>query len=74
MADLAPIVQLQQVSLALTGAAGPVPILRGVDLELSTGEVAGLVGPSGSGKSTLMMAIAGLERANTGRITGEPRS
>ncbi len=69
MADLAPIVQLQQVSLALTGAAGPVPILRGVDLELSTGEVAGLVGPSGSGKSTLMMAIAGLERANTGRIT-----
>jgi putative ABC transport system ATP-binding protein len=55
--------------LALTGAAGPVPILRGVDLELSTGEVAGLVGPSGSGKSTLMMAIAGLERANTGRIT-----
>jgi putative ABC transport system ATP-binding protein len=68
MTEFSPIVRLEQVVLALTSAAGPVPILKGVDLELGAGEAAGLVGPSGSGKSTLMMAIAGLERANAGRV------
>ena len=68
MAESSPIVRLEQVSLALTSAAGLVPILKGVDLTLGAGEAAGLVGPSGSGKSTLMMAIAGLERANAGRV------
>jgi putative ABC transport system ATP-binding protein len=68
MAEASPIVRLEQLSLALTSAAGLVPILRGVDLTLDAGEAAGLVGPSGSGKSTLMMAIAGLERANAGRV------
>ena len=68
MAESSPIVRLEQVSLALTSAAGLVPILKGVDLTLGAGEAAGLVGPSGSGKSTLMMAIAGLERASAGRV------
>ncbi len=68
MADPSPIVQLEQVHLALTSAAGRVPILKGVDLTLSAGEAVGLVGPSGSGKSTLMMVIAGLERVSSGTV------
>ncbi|HTC55325.1 MAG TPA: ABC transporter ATP-binding protein [Candidatus Sulfotelmatobacter sp.] len=40
--------------------AGKRPVLRDLRLEISRGEVLGLVGQSGSGKSTLAMAILGL--------------
>ncbi len=62
------IVQLQDVHLRLDSAAGPVNILRGLDLSVSRGERVGVVGPSGSGKSTMMMVMAGLERPTAGRI------
>lgn len=43
-------------------------VLRGVSLEVGTGEAVGLVGPSGSGKSSLLMTLAGLERVDAGRV------
>jgi putative ABC transport system ATP-binding protein len=42
--------------------------LRGVDLELYTGELVVLLGPSGSGKSTLLNIIGGLDTATEGRV------
>ncbi len=64
-----PFVQLQDVHLTLPSRAGPVDILRGVDLEISQGEALGVVGPSGSGKTTLLMVLAGLEQANSGLVS-----
>jgi polar amino acid transport system ATP-binding protein len=43
-------------------------ILKGVDLEINTGQVKAIMGPSGSGKSTLLRLIALLEPINSGKI------
>ena len=47
---------------------GASPALHGVDLDIRSGELIGLLGPSGSGKTTLLRAIAGLETPSAGQI------
>ena len=47
---------------------GALDVLRGIDLEVESGEFAVLVGPSGCGKSTLLNTIAGLETVSEGTI------
>jgi putative ABC transport system ATP-binding protein len=42
--------------------------LRGVDLELCSGELVALLGPSGSGKSTLLNLLGGIDRPDGGEI------
>jgi putative ABC transport system ATP-binding protein len=42
--------------------------LRGLDLEISAGEVVVLLGPSGSGKSTLLNIMGGLDHATSGQL------
>jgi putative ABC transport system ATP-binding protein len=61
-------IELKGVQVTLPSRAGPVAILRGIDLNVATGEAIAVVGRSGSGKSTLLMVIAGLERATEGRV------
>jgi putative ABC transport system ATP-binding protein len=63
-----PIVVLKDVRLTLTSRAGPVSILRDVDLEAREGQSLAIVGPSGSGKTSLLMVMAGLERASGGKV------
>lgn len=46
-----------------------VQALRGVDLELYSGEMVVLLGPSGSGKSTLLNILGGLDTATSGRVS-----
>ncbi|MBQ0868012.1 amino acid ABC transporter ATP-binding protein [Streptomyces sp. B15] len=47
---------------------GHVEVLKGIDLEVKTGEVFCVVGPSGSGKSTFLRCINHLEKINAGRL------
>jgi putative ABC transport system ATP-binding protein len=63
-----PIVVFKNVRLTLASRAGPVSILRDVDLEAREGQAVAIVGPSGSGKTSLLMVMAGLERASSGKV------
>jgi putative ABC transport system ATP-binding protein len=59
---------MKNVRLTLTSRAGPVSILRDVDLEAREGQSLAIVGPSGSGKTSLLMVMAGLERTTGGKV------
>jgi len=47
---------------------GSLEVLRGVNLEISKGEVVAMVGPSGCGKSTLLHILGSLDKADMGEI------
>ncbi|MEZ5926084.1 MAG: sn-glycerol-3-phosphate ABC transporter ATP-binding protein UgpC [Hyphomicrobiaceae bacterium] len=53
---------------ALEKSFGNHKVLKGIDLDIPSGEFTVLVGPSGCGKSTLLRTIAGLEEADSGLL------
>jgi branched-chain amino acid transport system permease protein len=58
--------------VSLTGLAkeyGGVHAVRGIDLEVRSGEVVGLIGPNGAGKTTLVNMISGLVPPSSGSAT-----
>jgi putative ABC transport system ATP-binding protein len=66
--DSKAIIDLQQVVKRYEGLAGPVPALKGIDLQVRSGEYVIVTGRSGSGKTTLVNMIAGLDRCTAGEI------
>ena len=48
--------------------AGSIDVLRGIDLDASSGDSIAIVGASGSGKSTLLSLLAGLDLPTSGSI------
>ena len=63
-----PLIDLDDVRLTLGEGDVRTEILKGVSLRLEPGESVAVLGPSGSGKSSLMAVVAGLERADAGRV------
>jgi sulfate/thiosulfate transport system ATP-binding protein len=53
---------------AIAKTYGISPALHGIDLDIRSGELIGLLGPSGSGKTTLLRIIAGLESPSAGQV------
>ena len=47
---------------------GQLPVLKGVSIEIASGEVASLVGSSGAGKSTLLQILGTLDTADKGSV------
>ncbi|MDQ0767087.1 ABC transporter ATP-binding protein [Streptomyces canus] len=58
---------LSKVMPAATSQA-PVPVLRGISLDVARGEFVAIVGPSGSGKSTLLYCMSGLQPPTEGTV------
>ncbi len=52
----------------VTAYYGAIQALKGVDLDIGSGEIVTMIGANGAGKSTLMMTICGNPRARAGRI------
>jgi len=62
------LIAARNVTLSLGKPPARVDILRGIDLDVATGDSVALLGPSGSGKSSLMAVLAGLERPSGGSV------
>ena len=60
----------RQVRLSRNG----VEILRGIDIDLRSGERVALTGPSGAGKTTLMSVLAGLAEPDSGSVRLDGRA
>src|ERR1700733_15282601 len=58
---------------ALRAAYGKIEALKGVDIDISSGEIVALIGANGAGKSPLMMTILGKPRARAGQILFDGR-
>ncbi len=61
-------VEAKNVHKAYRDGDREVPVLGGVNLVISPGEVVAVIGPSGSGKSTLLHLLGTLDRPDTGSI------
>ena len=61
-------IQLSAVRKIYVTGAGEFTALKGVDLQVKTGEFVTVVGKSGSGKSTLINMIAGIDRPTSGEV------
>lgn len=62
------ILRLVNVSRVYKSGSGELTVLDGVNLDISPGEIVGLIGPSGSGKSSLLHAAGMLERPSGGDV------
>ena len=61
-------IRVENVSKTYTGKQGTVEAVKDVSLEISRGEIFGVIGFSGAGKSTLIRLLNGLETVTSGHI------
>jgi putative ABC transport system ATP-binding protein len=63
-----PIIQLENLHKTYGKGEAKVEVLKGIDLEILSGEYVIFFGPSGCGKSTILNSIAGLEVLDQGKV------
>ena len=61
-------IKVENLQKRIPMAGTELEILKGITLEIKSGESAAIVGASGSGKSTLLGLLAGLDEPSGGRV------
>lgn len=61
-------IHMSQLVKRFKNAAGEFTVLKGIDLDIQSGEFVAVVGKSGSGKSTLLNMITGIDRPTNGEV------
>jgi putative ABC transport system ATP-binding protein len=62
------LVSARQLERTYTTEAGDVHALRGVDIDIETGEIVAVLGPSGCGKTTLLNCLSGIDVPTSGQV------
>jgi ABC-type lipoprotein export system ATPase subunit len=68
MTGALPVIEIRGLVKSYRDAARPEPVLKGVDLVVTAGELVAVVGRSGSGKTTLLSVVGGLDRDYGGQV------
>ncbi|MBR3367838.1 MAG: amino acid ABC transporter ATP-binding protein [Lachnospiraceae bacterium] len=61
-------ISVKNLHKTFNNLAGPVEVLKGIDIEIDQGEKVVVIGPSGSGKSTFLRCLNLLETPTSGEI------
>jgi ABC-2 type transport system ATP-binding protein len=67
--DASPMISARGLTARFRTKSGPVDAVRGVDFDVSPGEIVGLLGPNGAGKTTTLRMLTTLLKPTAGTAT-----